>query len=69
MNLSNISMIYASQQKYTFMRGKSTHSQVIPQQSIQNAANFLSDLRQKSVDFFLFYNTGVKFSPAIILLT
>ena len=44
------------------MLGKSTHLQVIPQQSTKKNQSAITDMRQKPVDFFLLYNTGVNFS-------
>ena len=44
------------------MLGKSTHLHVIPQQSTQNTILPLQTCKNKPVDFFLLYNTGVDFS-------
>ena len=45
------------------MPRKSTHSQVIPQQSTQNTANFQLQTREKNQwFFFLLYDTGIDYS-------
>ena len=44
------------------MVGKSTHLQVIPQQCAQKHSKFaITDIREKPVNFFLLFNTGVDF--------
>ena len=45
---------------------ESTHLQVIPQKITQNAN---TDMRQKTSELFLLYDTSVGFNPAIILPT
>ena len=44
------------------MVGKSTHLQVIPQQSTQNTANLPLQTYEKTSELFLLFNTGVDFS-------
>ena len=52
------------------MPGKSTHLQVIPQQNTQKHSKFaIRDMREKSVDFFLFTTQASILALAIILLT
>ena len=45
------------------MVGKSAHLQVIPPQSNQKLSNFfITDIRKKTSELFLLFNTGVDFS-------
>ena len=44
------------------MLGKSTHLQVIPQQSTQNTANLPLQTYEKNQRTFFMFNTGVGFS-------
>ena len=61
-SLIYFSMIYARQWKYATMPEKSTHLQVIPQQSNQITANLPLPTCEKNQWTFLLCDTGVDFS-------
>ena len=68
-SLLYFSMIYTSQYKYTSVPGKITHLQAILQKRIQNSKFAITDMREKSVDFFYFMTQASILAPAMILLS